>query len=175
MNPKSSDGAATDVLMPIVYAQLKRIAQSYLRSERPGHTLQATALVNEAYLRLAKERVAGWENRAHFLSVAATQMRRILVDYARRRGRKKRGWDDRITLDEERAPARDRSVSLVALDEALEELAARDVRQSRLVELRYFAGLTIEEAAEVLDISPATVKRDWDVARAFLRSAMGRS
>ena len=160
--------------MPLVYNELRRLAASYLRRERPGQTLQATALVHEAYVRLIGEKTHNWQNRTHFLAIAALSMRQILVQRARARKAVKRGGDpERITLDERliAAPARGDGdeIDLVALDAALEKLAALNARQAKIVELRYFGGLSVEEAGEVLDISPATVKRDWTLARAWLR------
>lgn len=172
---QAGDPAALDELMPLVYSELRRIAQSYLRSERVGHTLQATALANEAYLRLIQQRDAGIESRAHFLGLAATMMRRILVDYARKRMAHKRGWEGRVTLNEEKAGSTEKGEQLVALDEALQKLTELSPRQSRVVELKYFGGLTIEETAAVLEISPATAKREWSMARAWLRMTLGRA
>jgi RNA polymerase sigma-70 factor, ECF subfamily len=166
-----SDGnkQALDLLMPIVFDELRRQASRYLRRERAGHTLQTTALVNEAYLRLVDQENVRWQNRAHFFGIAAQLMRRILVDHARAKHRAKRGGSDlRVTLDEATAVARDREIDLVALDEALDRLAKIDLQQSRVVELRFFSGLNVEETAEALRISPATVKRDWSVAKAWL-------
>jgi RNA polymerase sigma factor (TIGR02999 family) len=166
-----SEGSATapERLMPLVYDELRRIAQSYLKSERPGHTLQATALVNEAYIRLVDWQNETWQNRAHFLGVAAGMMRRILVDYARERRAQKRGaGQHKITLNEAARFMRRTDIDLVRLDEALETLARFDPQQSRIIELRFFGGLTIEETAHHLKVSPATVKREWTVAKAWL-------
>jgi RNA polymerase sigma factor (TIGR02999 family) len=158
-----------DSLLPLVYQELRRLAASYLRRERPGQTLQPTALVHEAYLRLLKDRPDRWQNRAHFCAIAAHSMRQILIERARARGALKRGGaQPRVTLDEALVAGGDRSIDLVALDEALERLAAIDPGQARLVELRFFGGLTVEETAEAMEISPATVKRHWAVARAWL-------
>jgi RNA polymerase sigma factor (TIGR02999 family) len=158
-----------DSLLPIVYQELRRLAASYLRREKPGQTLQPTALVHEAYLRLMKDRPDRWQNRAHFCAIAAHSMRQILIERARARGAQKRGGGrPRVTLDEALVAGGERSIDLVALDEALERLAAMDPEQARLVELRFFGGLTVEETAEALDMSPATVKRHWTVARAWL-------
>jgi RNA polymerase sigma factor (TIGR02999 family) len=169
----AGDSKAVSQLMPLVYNELRRIAASYLRRERPGQTLQATALVHEAYVRLISEKSHTWQNRTHFLAIAALSMRQILVQRARARKTIKRGGDPaRITLDDALLPAAKSgpgAIDLVALDVALDRLAAVSERQARVVELRYFGGLEIEEIAEVLDISPATVKRDWTVARAFLK------
>lgn len=158
-----------DELLPIVYDELKRLAAAYLRRERPGQTLQPTALVHEAYLRLRKDRPDRWQNRAHFCAIAAHSMRQILIERARARGAKKRGGAGaRVTLDEALMGGVPPPVDLVALDEALERLEAMDPEQARLVELRFFGGLTIEETAEAMRTSPATVKRHWMVARAWL-------
>jgi RNA polymerase sigma-70 factor, ECF subfamily len=161
---------ALDELIPVVHGELRRIAARYLRAERHGHTLQPTALVNEAYMRLVDQRNVDWQNRAHFLGVAAQLMRRILVDHARARGREKRGGDEvRVPLDEAVVGADERDVDLARLDEALGELARLDAQQARVVELRYFGGLSIEETAEVLGVSDSTVKREWAMARAWLQ------
>ena len=162
------DPTARDRLVPIVYEELRRLAHHHMRGERPGHTLQTTALVNEAYLRLAGVDGLRRSDRAHFFALAATLMRRILVDHARQRGRDKRGGGVAVvTLDETRIAPR-AEVDVVALDEALQRLAAADPQQSRVVELRFFAGLSVEETAEALGISAATVKRDWATARLWL-------
>ena len=161
--------------MPLVYDELRRLAASYLRRERPGQTLQATALVNEAYIRLIGEKAHNWQNRTHFLAIAALSMRQILVQRARTRKAVKRGGDpQRITLDEQLLPASPQKgeVDVLALDTALEKLAALNERQAKIVELRYFGGLSVEEVAEALDISPATVKRDWTLARAWLKKEL---
>jgi RNA polymerase sigma-70 factor, ECF subfamily len=163
------DRQSLDSLLPIVYQELRRLAASYLRRERPGQTLQPTALVHEAYLRLMKDRPDRWQNRAHFCAIAAHSMRQILIERARARGAIKRGGGGpRITLDEALVAGGELSIDLLALDRALERLAAMDAEQARLVELRFFGGLTVEETAEALDISPATVKRHWTVAKAWL-------
>jgi len=165
---------ALAALLPVVYDELRRLAASYLRRERPGQTLQPTALVHEAYLRLAKARDLSWQNRSHFLAIAANSMRQILVERARGRHALKRGGArERITLDEGRLAAPAPEVDVLALDQALTRLAALDAEQARIVELRYFGGLTIEEVAETLDRSPATVKRAWTVARAWLHRELG--
>jgi RNA polymerase sigma factor (TIGR02999 family) len=164
------DARALDQLVPVVYEELRRQAQRYLRREAPGHTLQTTALVHEAYLRLVDQRQARWESRSQFFGVAAQLMRRILVDHARRHHAGKRGGSAiGVPLEEGTAAAHERDVDVVALDEALTRLAALDERQARVVELRYFTGLGIEETAEVLGVSPATVKREWAIARAWLK------
>ena len=161
-------------LMPLVYDELRRLAAGYLRHERPGQTLQATALVHEAFVRLSAERARPWQNRTHFLAIAALSMRQILVQRARTRRAAKRGGDpERITLDEAllAAPgaASPGGVDVLALDEALTRLAALDPDQAKIVELRYFGGLTVDETAEAMSLSPATVKRHWTLARAWLR------
>lgn len=163
-------------LLPVVYHELRRVAAGYLRRERPGQTLQATALVHEAYLRLLREQHVSWQNRAHFCAIAANSMRQILVERARARNAAKRGGGfQRITLDDALAPADAAGVDVEALDEALARLAKLDADQARLVELRYFGGLTIEETAEVLDVSPATVKRSWTVAKAWLKKELDKA
>lgn len=162
------DPAAREQLVPIVYEELRRLAHHYMRGERPGHTLQTTALVNEVYLRLAGIDALRWRDRVHFFAMAATLMRRVLVDYARQRGREKRGAGVSVTSLDGDAVAPQPAVDIVALDEALGRLAAVDPQQGRVVELRFFAGLSVEETAEALGISPATVKRDWATARLWL-------
>jgi RNA polymerase sigma-70 factor (ECF subfamily) len=164
--------------MPQVYDELRRLAANYLRHERPGQTLQATALVHEAFVRLNAEKNHPWKNRTHFLAIAALSMRQILVQRARARHAEKRGGHDaqRITLDEaalaEVPGAQPTGVDVLALDAALEKLAALDEQQAKIVELRYFGGMTVEEVGEALDISPATVKRHWTIARAFLQKEL---
>ena len=171
----AGDEDALERLTPAIYEDLKRIARNRLRGERAGHTLQPTALVNEAYLRLVDQSRAQWTCRAHFFSVAARIMRRVLVDHARRRQAGKRhAQAAAITLDEAAGLAQPRDVDLVRLDDALCDLAKLDPRQSRIVELRFFAGLTIEETAAVLEVSPATVKLDWKMAKARLFRELGR-
>jgi RNA polymerase sigma factor (TIGR02999 family) len=162
------DPAAREQLVPIVYEELRRLAHHYMRGERAGHTLQTTALVNEVYLRLAGIDALRWRDRVHFFAMADTLMRRVLVDYARQRGREKRGGGLSVTSLDENAVAAQPAVDIVALDEALARLAAVDPQQSRVVELRFFAGLSVDETAEALDISPATVKRDWATAKLWL-------
>jgi RNA polymerase sigma factor (TIGR02999 family) len=157
-------------LLPLVEGELHRLAKAYLRRERQGHTLQTTALVNEAYLRLVDQRHAQWQNRSHFFGIAAQLMRRILIDHARRIAYAKRGGGAvRISLDEACELAPERASELMALDDALSALARVDERKSRVVELRYFGGLSVEETAEVLGVHPETVTRDWQRAKAFLR------
>lgn len=164
------DTEAPDKLMPLVYDELRRLASSYMRRERQAHTLQATALVNEAYLKLVDQTQIDWKGRAHFFSIAARLMREILVDHARTRNADKRGGGaTRIALDEAVSFADEREFDLVALDDALAALGKFDPQQSRIVELRFFGGLTIEETSEVIGISPATVKRDWGLAKAWLK------
>jgi len=162
--------------MPLVYDELRRVAARYIGRERPGQTLQATALVNEAFVRLVNEKARGFENRAHFVAIAALSMRQILVERARRRRAAKRGGDPiRVTFDEGAAgAAAGPDVDVIALDEALTRLAAVDPTQARIVELRYFGGLTIEETAEALRSSPATIKREWAMARAWLKQQLER-
>ena len=163
------DAAALDDLTPMVYEELHRLAHHYMSQERAEHTLQTSALVNEAYVRLVDWKNVRWQNRAHFFAVSAQLMRRILVDFARSRGYKKRGGGIRVqTLDEAALISDEKTTDLVALDEALVALSELDARQSKVVELRFFGGLSIEEAAEVLKVSPGTVRRDWSLARAWL-------
>jgi RNA polymerase sigma factor (TIGR02999 family) len=169
---RGGDQAALDRLVPIVYDELRAIAARYLRAERPGHTLQTTALVHEAYLRLAGQQGIEWQNRAHLYGVAAQIMRRLLVDYGRTRRRAKRGGGANVPLDEALAMAGGPERDIVALDDALRDLARVDAQQSRVVELRYFGGLTIDETAEVLGVSSMTVKRDWRIARAWLHQQL---
>jgi RNA polymerase sigma-70 factor, ECF subfamily len=160
-------------LLPVVYDELHRLAQRFLRDERADHTLQPTALVNEAYLRLSSQRSVDWVNRAQFFGVAAQMMRRILVTHAEARNAAKRlGMATRVTLDESLSWSGGRDLDLVALDDALTQLSTIDPRQAQVVEQRFFAGLSIDETAEVLDISPATVKREWTMAKAWLRRAL---
>jgi RNA polymerase sigma-70 factor (ECF subfamily) len=162
------DPAAREELVPIVYEELRRLAHHYMRGERAGHTLQTTALVNEVYLRLAGIDGLRWRDRAHFFAMTATLMRRVLVDYARQRGREKRGGGVSVVSLDEHAVASQPAVDIVALDEALERLAVADPQQSRVVELRFFAGLSVEDTAQALGISAATVKRDWATAKLWL-------
>ncbi|MGH9760134.1 MAG: sigma-70 family RNA polymerase sigma factor [Blastocatellia bacterium] len=170
------DQTALEKLMPIVYGELRRLASNYLRKERQGHTLQTSDLVNEAYLRLVDYKNLEWRNRAQFFAVAAQAMRRILVDYARKRRYAKRGGGTlAVPLDDSAVLSRERSADLVALDDALNTLASVDPRKSRIVELRFFAGLNIEETAEVLGVSPGTVMRDWTIAKGWLYREMLRS
>ncbi len=170
------DVVARDALIPLVYDELHRLARHFLSHQRPGHTLQSTALVHEAYLRLVGPSPVHFADRAHFFAVAARVMRHILVDHARARGAARRGGDGiNITLDESVAMAPQRAVNVVALDDALNELAALDARQATIVEMRFFGGLSIEETATALDLSPATVKRDWVVAKTWIRQCLESS
>ena len=161
--------AALERLAPLVYDELRRLAHRYMGRERPGHTLQTSALVNEVYLRLVDSSHVRWQNRVHFFAVSAQLMRRILVDFARGRNNLKRGGDvRRVSLDEALLVSNEHSTDLVALDEALKALASLDARQGQVVELRFFGGLSVEETAEVLHVSEGTVRRDWSLARAWL-------
>jgi len=162
------DPAARNVLISVIYDELHRLAHHYMRSERQGHMLQTTALVNEAYLRLVDVDRMQWRDRAHFFAMAATTMRRILVDHARGQARDKRGAGAVMTSLGGELPAPSPAVDVLALDEALERLSALDAMQAKVVEFRYFAGMTIDETAAALDVSPGTVKREWSVARAWL-------
>ncbi len=162
------DEAALEQLVPIIQAELRRLATHYLKRERPGHILQTSALVNEAYVRLINWKTARFENRAHFFGVSAQLMRRILVDFARGRPRIKDDSVRHVSLDEALSVSKDTDADIVALDEALDELAERDPRKARIVELRFFGGLTVEETAQFLDISPATALREWNKAKAWL-------
>ena len=165
----NGDKAALDRLMPLVHAELRRLAHRYMSRERPGHTLQTTALVNEAYVRLVNREDVHWQNRAHFFAIAAELMRTILVDHARSHAYAKRGGGaQKIELDEAMIVSQERAAEVVAIDDVLKELAKFDPQQSRIVELRFFGGLTIEETAEVLGLSPATIKREWSTAKAWL-------
>lgn len=170
---REGDRAALEQLMPLVYEELRRLAQHYLSRERREHTLQSTALVHEAYLRLAGPNPPQWQNRAHFFGISARIMRQILVEHARVRAADKRGGGAcRLNLDEAMALSQQTDLDVLELDRALSDLATLDEQQSRIVELRFFGGLTIEDTSEVLGISPATVKRDWVTARAWLYRAM---
>jgi RNA polymerase sigma factor (TIGR02999 family) len=168
--------AAREKLVPLVYEELRRLARHCLAGERPDHTLQSAALVNEAYLRLVGHSSVRWDDRVHFFAVAAQLMRRILVDHARKKDAGKRGGDRvTVTLNEQLAPAKARELDVVALDDALNELSRMNSQHGRIVELRFFAGLSIEETAQAMGISPATVKRDWAVARAWLYRELARA
>ena len=165
----SGDKAALDALMPIVYDELRKLAKRYMRRQNSGHTLQTTALVNEAYLRLIDSSRVRWQDRTHFFAISAQLMRRVLVDFARAKNSLKRGGEQlQITLDEQVEAPFEKEMNLVALDEALQNLAKLSLRQSQIVELRYFGGLSEEEIAETLEISTRTVRRDWSLARAWL-------
>lgn len=165
--------AALEQLAPLVYTELRRIARRYMVRERAGHILQTTALVNEAYLRLIDVKQVNWQNRAHFFGISANLMRRILVDFARSRGYQKRGGGlQRVTLDEALIGGPEKGSDLVALDDALNALAVNDARKARVVELRFFGGLSVEETAEVLKVSADTVHRDWRLAKAWLSREM---
>jgi RNA polymerase sigma-70 factor (ECF subfamily) len=169
---REGDKSALDRLMPIVYQDLRRLARRHLLAERAGHTLQATALVNEAYMRLVDYRRMQWQDRAHFLAVSAQLMRRILVEHARRRNLKRGGAMRHVSLEQAPEVGSARTKDLIALDESLEELARIDLRKARVVELRYFGGLSVEETAEALSISAVTVMRDWSSAKAWLYREM---
>jgi RNA polymerase sigma-70 factor, ECF subfamily len=165
---------ALDQVTPLIYKELHRIAHRYMRRERPGHTLQTSALINEAYLRLIDQRETRWQNRAHFFAIAAKLMRRILVDQARKKEYAKRGQNPlRVSLDEDIAASGGRQTDLVALDDALKDLETLDQRKSRVVDMRFFGGLSLEEIAEALDISVPTVEREWRSARAWLHKYVG--
>jgi RNA polymerase sigma factor (TIGR02999 family) len=165
----NGDQAALDKLLPLVNAELRRLAARYMRRETPGHTLQTSALVNEAYLRLVDQRHVRWQNRTHFFGIAAQLMRRILIDHARSHHYAKRGGGAlKVSLDEAAAATEARSAELLAVDEALEKLTALDARKGRIVELRFFGGLSLEETAEVMGISSPTVQREWRAAKAWL-------
>jgi len=173
---RGGDKAALDSLMPLVYTELRRIANRYLQGERSDHTLQSTALVHEAYVRMTEQDLPQWQNRAHFFAVAAQLMRQILVDHARSHRASKRGGSAyKLALDEAEEQPLVRDVDVVALDDALKSLAHMDEQQSRVVELKFFGGLTVEDTAEVLGVSPSTVKRDWTTARAWLFRELNRS
>jgi RNA polymerase sigma-70 factor, ECF subfamily len=171
----SGDRSALDELMPLVHHELRRLARSQMRGERDNHTLQTTALVNEAFLRLIDLRRIRWQDRAHFLALSAQLMRRVLVDHARTRNYRKRGGGAAtVALDDVAVAVPERAADLVALDEALEDLARVDPRKSRVVELRFFGGLSVEETAEALNVSPETVMRDWRLAKVWLLREMSR-
>src|SRR5262245_9026734 len=172
---RNGDQTALDRLMPLVYEELRRIAGHYMRNERRGHTLQTSALVNEAYVKLVDHENIEWQNRAHFFSVAAQAMRRILVDYARTRNYQKRGAGaQHVSLEEAAMVTEEHAAAMIALDDALEALAKIDERKCRVVELRYFGGLSVEETAEALSVSVQTVGRDWSTAKAWLLREMSK-
>ena len=162
------DGGALEMLTPLVYDELRRLARHYMKWERPGHSLQATALVNEAYIRLVDYKRMHWQDRAHFFAVSATLMRRILVEHARRRNLKRGGSVEHVSLEETAAVDTNRTMDLVCLDDAMNVLARLDPRKAQVVEMRFFGGLSVEETAEVLKVSPVTVMRDWSTAKAWL-------
>ena len=169
MDWSNGDQAALDKLLPLVNTELRQLARRYMRRENPGHTLQTSALVNEAYLRLIDQQRVRWQNRAHFLGIAAQLMRRILIDHARKHHYAKRGGGAvRVSLDEAAVVTQARAAELLAVDEALEKLTAMDARKGRIVELRFFGGLSLEETAEVMGISSPTVQREWRAAKAWL-------
>ena len=173
---QDGDQGAASELIPLLYDELRRLARGYMRRERAEHTLQATALVHEAYLRLVNETSVNWQGRSHFMGIAAHVMRRILIDHARGHLRAKRGGNQRaVSLDEEFVFSPAKSAELLHLDEGLERLAEIDARQSKIVELRFFGGLSVEETAAYLEISPKTVKRDWSVAKAWLHGFLKES
>jgi RNA polymerase sigma-70 factor, ECF subfamily len=171
---RSGDPQAADKLIPLVVDELRRLARLQLRNERPGHTLQPTALVNEAYLRLAGDQARDWQNRAHFIGVSVSVMRRILIDHARRKNALKRGWEEQTVIEAEdyAGLSFEQADELLALNIALDRLEAMSSRQRQVVELRYFGGLSTEETAEVLKVSPITIKRDWLAARAWLKAQL---
>lgn len=172
----NGDQTALDQLMPLVYSELHRLAHRHIKRERPGHTLQTSALLNEAFMRLVDQRDVSWKSRTQFFAIAAQMMRRILVDYARSRRYAKRGGDaHQVTFDENLIVSRQRSADILELHDALNELATIDERKSKVVELKFFGGLSIDETAEVLGVSPGTVMRDWTLSKAWLRQAMGKS
>jgi RNA polymerase sigma-70 factor (ECF subfamily) len=172
----SGNQAALDKLTPLIYEELHRLAHQYMRRENPGHVLQTSALVNEAYLRLIDQKQVQWENRAHFFGIAAQLMRRILIDYARKRNNARRGGGARhVPLDEALIALHEQAADVLALDEALNNLTTIDLRQSQIVEQRFFGGLSIEETAEVLKVSPGTVMREWTFAKAWLQREMTRA
>jgi RNA polymerase sigma-70 factor (ECF subfamily) len=171
----NGDQSAFDRLMPLIDEELRRLAHRYMSRERAGHTLQTTALVNEAFLRLVNRKNLQWQNRAHFFGLAAQVMRTILVDHARSHASAKRGGGTRnLELDEAMLVSQQKASEVIALDEALKQLALIDPRQSRIVELRFFGGLTVEEAAEVLHVSPVTIKREWSIAKAWLYQELAK-
>jgi RNA polymerase sigma factor (TIGR02999 family) len=171
---ESGDEAARNQLIPLVYEELRRLARRHLAGERRGHTLQTTELVSEAYVKLVSLKGTGWKNRVHFFAVASRAMRFVLVDYARRRGYAKRGGNPvRVSLSETDQISEQRTAEVIAVDEALNRLAALDARKARIVELRYFGGLSVEETASLLEVSPRTIKREWRWARAWLYRELG--
>jgi RNA polymerase sigma-70 factor (ECF subfamily) len=175
INLSSAESADWSAVLPLVYDELRNIAHRYFRNERPGHTLQSTALVHEAYMRLKKQDARQFANRAHFVAISAQLMRQILVEYGRSRRAAKRDGGQRLVLEDALQLGRGKSMDVVALDDALEELAKLDARQCRIVELRFFGGLSIEETGDILEISPATVKREWATARLWLHRELCRT
>ena len=171
----TDDAQSLETLLPQVYDELRQLAHRYLRHQSPGHTLQSTALVHEAYLRLAKQDSLVFENERQFFGLAALIMRQILVDYARKRNAAKRQGAERLALEDSLSILDGRTVEMIALDDALKDLARLDKQQSRIVELRFFGGLSVEQTADVLEVSPATVKRKWSTARAFLHREIART
>jgi RNA polymerase sigma factor (TIGR02999 family) len=170
----NGEAAALETLLPLVERELHRLAHAYMRRENPDHTLQTTALINETFLRLIDQNRVKWQNRAHFYGIAAQLMRRVLLNHARDKQRDKRGGGAyKVSLSEVEMMSAERSIELIALDDALHKLSAIDERKSRVVELRYFGGLSVKEAAEVLKVSPVTVARDWDMAKAWLAREIG--
>jgi RNA polymerase sigma factor (TIGR02999 family) len=169
----NGDRGVLDRLTPIVYDELHRLARHYMKGERSGHSLQTTALVNEAYMRLVDYKGMQWQNRAHFFAVSAQVMRRILVDHARRRNLKRGGGVPHVSLEDTAIVGGDRAADLIALDDAMNELAKLDTRKAEVVEMRFFGGLSVEETAEVLKVSPVTVMRDWRTAKAWLYRELG--
>ena len=175
-NWSQGDKAALDQLMPLVYPELRRLAKRHMAREDPAHTLQTSALINEAYLKLVDQKSVQWQSRAHFFAVAAQVMRHILVDHARTRNYAKRGGGAlKLPLDEAAALTEQRATQLVALDDALRDLSALDARKSQIIELRFFGGLSLEETAEVMKISPSTVQREWRAAKAWLHRTMSKA
>ena len=175
LNWREGDKTALDRLVPLVYREMRRLAGYYMRRQRADHTLQTSALINEAYLRLIDHKNMRWENRAHFYAVAAQAMRRILVDHARSRGYQKRGGGaPKVSFDEAVIGAEERAAELIALDDALKDLAAMDPRKSQIVELRYFGGLSVDETAEVIGVSAVTIMREWRSAKGWLLRAISK-
>ena len=173
VNGRKGDKSALDAMTPVLYDELRRVARRLLAAERPDHTLQPTALVHEAYMRLVDQRAVDWQNRAHFLGIAATMMRRILINHARAyRAAKREGFANTLSLEDALGVFTNPRIDLLDLNQALQELTEMDPQQGKVVELRYFGGLTIEETAEVMGISPATVKREWGTARLWLSQQM---
>jgi RNA polymerase sigma-70 factor (ECF subfamily) len=173
---EGGDNDAANLLVPLLYQELRRMAGAFLRNERPNHTLQATALVNEAYLKLVDQKNVQWQNRSHFFGVAAELMRRILVDYARsHRAAKRGGGEGKVSLDEAMIVSPENAAAVLVLDETLNRLSELDPQAVRVVEMRVFGGLSIEETAVALDVSPATVKRNWSMAKAWLTQEMGKT